>query len=265
MMAAHARERSMSLSAWLMVLAAPDATPRQRNEAAAGAYRILSEWIPRLVKGIAPCALSHDDALDILQHVADKAALGTSRFRGTTEGEAHAWVKRIVANKAIDICRARRPMAALSPEPGGSEGAPVRELRAEEDMGDVGPFLAAVDAIKAFIAENHRPNDAKTLARAFDCHIDAHMRGTDIDEQIARYGYDEPYASEPRDTAGKIRARNRVYQYRKRGRDAGCRALAVLVEKGRYSSEEARDIARFLGCKDKAPAAALQARKEAAS
>lgn len=242
----------MSLSVWLMVLAAPDATPRQRNEAAAGAYRILNEWVPRLVRGIAPCPLSHDDALDILQHVADKASLGTSRFRGTTEGEAHAWVKRIVANKAIDICRSRRSI----------NREPVPDARAEEDTADVGPFLAAVEAIKRYIAENHRPNDAKTLERAFDCHIDAHLRQATIEAQMDRFGYDEPYTGEPRDEAGRIRARNRVYQYRKRGRDAGCRALRGLAEQGRYGAEEARDIAKFLGCKDHRDAPPAEARKE---
>src|SRR5207247_10471667 len=86
-------------------------------------------------------------------------------------------------------------------------------------------------------------------ARAFACHLEARVGAADIEEQIERYGYDAPSADEPRDEVGRVRARNRVYQYRKRGREAGCRALAILAKEGTWGAEEARAIARCLGCK----------------
>jgi DNA-directed RNA polymerase specialized sigma24 family protein len=230
-----------TLSECLMLLASLDATPAARNDAARRLYVLLGDWVPRLVRGMAPCRLSDDDALDVLQHVIDKSCLGGARFRGTTEGEAHAWVKRIVANKSIDLCRARRGLT--------NDEAAIERVPDSHDVADPGPLRAAVDTIKEALATLHRPNDAKSLARAFECHLEARVGAADIDDQIERYGYDAPYTDEPRDEAGRVRARNRVYQYRKRGREAGCRALRTLAEAGKYGAEEAREIARFLGCK----------------
>ena len=231
----------MNLSACLMLLASLDTPPRERNEAARRLYVLLGDWVPRLVKGMAPCRLSDDDAMDVLQHVVDKACLGGARFRGTSEGEAHAWVKRIVANKSIDLCRARRGISRDETE--------LERIPDSHDVADPGPLRTAVEVIREALGGLHRPNDAKTLARAFECHLEARVGAADIDDQIERYGYDGANANEARDEAGKVRARNRVYQYRKRGREAGCRALRSLVESGRYGAEEAREIARFLGCK----------------
>jgi DNA-directed RNA polymerase specialized sigma24 family protein len=231
----------MTLCACLMLLAALDTPTRERNDAARRLYTLLGDWVPRLVKGIAPCRLSDDDAMDVLSHVLDKACLGGARFRGTTEGEAHAWVKRIVANKSIDLCRARRGMT--------SDEGELERIPDSHDVADPGPLRAAVEEVREALGRMHRPNDAKTLARAFECHLEARVGAADIDDQIERYGYDGPHATEPRDEASKLRARNRVYQYRKRGREAGCRALRSLAESGRYGAEEAREIARFLGCK----------------
>jgi DNA-directed RNA polymerase specialized sigma24 family protein len=231
----------MTLCACLMILASLETPPRERNAAAARLYVLLGDWVPRLVKGMAPCRLSDDDAMDVLQHVVDKACLGGARFRGTSEGEAHSWVKRIVANKSIDLCRARRGLT--------SDEAELERIPDTHDVADPGPLKAAVEEIREALARFHRPNDAKTLARAFECHLEARVGAADIDEQIERYGYDGAHAGEARDEAGKVRARNRVYQYRKRGREAGCRALRSLADSGRYGAEEAREIARFLGCK----------------
>ena len=231
----------MNLSACLMLLASLDTPPRERNEAARRLYVLLGDWVPRLVKGMAPCRLSDDDAMDVLQHAVDKACLGGARFRGTTEGEAHAWIKRIVANKSIDLCRARRGIT--------SDETEIERIPDSHDVADPGPLRAAVEEIGEALSRLHRPNDAKTLARAFECHLEARVGAADIEDQIERYGYEGANANEPRDEAGKVRARNRVYQYRKRGREAGCRALRALTESGKYGAEEAREIARFLGCK----------------
>jgi len=236
------------LVGWLTVLAADDdGTPqsrRARDEACVAVYRILDAWVPSLVRRNAPCRLSDDDALDILQHVVDKAALGSARFRGTSEGEARQWVKRIVANKAIDLCR-REPTVAPP-----SSRAPRRELAtAPEEKVDEAALRAAFDAIEETLVRTHRKNDAETLVRAFRCHMEARLGGATIDEQIDRYGYQGAYANEPRDDAGRSRARNRVYQYRKRGREAGCAALGALAAEGRYGEDDARGIGALVGCK----------------
>jgi DNA-directed RNA polymerase specialized sigma24 family protein len=238
------------LVGWLTVLAADDdGTPqsrRARDEACVAVYRILDAWVPSLVRRNAPCRLSDDDALDILQHVVDKAALGSARFRGHTEGEARQWVKRIVANKAIDLCR-RAP--TLAP-PSSSSGAGRRELAAApEEKVDEAALRAAFDAIEETMVRTHRRNDAETLVRAFRCHMEARLGGASIEDQIDRYGYQGTYANEARDDAGRSRARNRVYQYRKRGREAGCAALGALAAEGRYGEDDARGIGTLVGCK----------------
>lgn len=233
------------LCGWLIVLAADDdgsaRSRRARDEACAAVYRALGAWVPALVRR-APCRLSDDDAMDILQHVVDKAALGTARFRGQSEGEARQWVKRIVANKAIDLCR-REASAPPSREP-------HRELAvAPEEKVDAAAVRAAFDAIEETLAVTHRRNDAETLVRAFRCHMEARLGGATIDEQIESYGFTGEHADATRDEAERLKARNRVYQYRKRGREAGCAALAALAARGRYGEDDARAVGSLLGCK----------------
>ncbi len=237
------------LLGWLTVLAADDdgsvRSRRARDEACTAIYRVLDGWVPALVRRGAPCRLTDDDAMDILQHVVDKAALGTARFRGQSEGEARQWVKRIVANKAIDICR-RAPVAA---PPSSSLGA-RRELVTEpHERIDEEALRAAFDAIEETLVRTHRRNDADTLVRALRCHMEARLGSASIDEQIDRYGFQGAYANEPRDDAGRRKARDRVYQYRKRGREAGCAALGALATEGRYGEDDARALGALLGCK----------------
>ena len=45
-----------------------------------------------------------------------------------------------------------------------------------------------------------------------------------------------------------VKARNRVYQYRNRGRKAGCGALTALVGEGRLGPDDIEHAVRILGC-----------------
>jgi hypothetical protein len=76
------------------------------------------------------------------------------------------------------------------------------------------------------------------------CHIEARM-GAEMDEQIETYGFEPDEARSPESAA---RARQRVYQYRSRGRVAGCEALSSLVAQARFAPEEVAYTQRLLGC-----------------
>jgi DNA-directed RNA polymerase specialized sigma24 family protein len=234
----------LGLAAWLKVLAAEEAPRASRNEAAGEVMRILEGWVPSLLRS-GPCKLSRDDMDDVAQHVLIKASLGTARFRGESDGEAYAWIKRIVRNKAIDICRANKVI--LDDVPSEDRPAEAEAITEERAYG------AALRRIEETIWRRHRKNDAESLVLALRCHLDARYQA--IDDQIERYGYQGQYANEPRDEAGRLRARNRVYQYRKRGREAGCGALTALVAERVIEADEAMGVARFLGCKGSKAAA----------
>ena len=88
------------VSAWLTLLATEAVPARERNDAATRVYDAVSSWAGGYLRHLAPCTLSHDDVEEAIQHLMVRAATGTSRFRGATEGEARAWCMRVLANRA---------------------------------------------------------------------------------------------------------------------------------------------------------------------
>src|SRR5205085_11026662 len=102
-----------------------------------------------------------------------------------------------------------------------------------------------LEMVEGEIPRLHRVQDAGTLARALRCHVEARL-GATIEEQVEVFGWSG--ADGPRDATGLTRARNRVYQYRARGRTAACEALGSLAAQGRLGLDDVAHARQFLGC-----------------
>lgn len=256
----------MNLAGFLMVLAAEGASPSERNRAAARVHENITTWIGGFLRGKG-FALDEDDKDDIVQHVLFRASTGTARFRGESEGEAHAWCRKVAYNKAVDIVNMKKREIVEAPADSS------RPQSIERTAGDLGEESGAVRGeaervrelvarIEDTIRRTSRKNDTPSLILSFRCHVDARL-GDSIEAQIEKYGFGEGFAGEPRDHDGVLRARNRVYQWRKRGREAGCKALGALRSGGLDDDAGLGLMARFLGCKDHETAP--RAKKELAS
>ena len=234
----------MQLASFLRILAA-DATVRERHDAASRVLRLVGAWAPGYVKKHAPCSLDDDDAADALQHLLTRCSLGNARFRGESEGEAHAYCMRILVNKARDICRAKRRTRSLTRTTDDGESEEM-ELVGDTDVAtdevalrEIRDALALVEQV---LPRLHRAKDVPGLLTSLRCHIDARL-GATLEEQLDAYGYAEGEARTPETF---VKARNRVYQYRNRGRKAGVAALEALLAEGRLREADVELVRRLL-------------------
>src|SRR5690606_13426001 len=78
--------------------------------------------------------------------------------------------------------------------------------------------------------------------------LEYRMTDASIDEQVEKWAFRGQHAGEARDRAGLERARNRVYQWRTRGRKAACAAAKALVRTGTIT-DDAGFLVRILACK----------------
>jgi DNA-directed RNA polymerase specialized sigma24 family protein len=236
------------IAGWLRLLAAENATPQERNEAAGRLLAAVSAWAAPYVRRTVSSSLDEADIDEVVQHLLARSATGSSRFRGTTEGEAHKWCMRVLSNKAQDVCRRRRRLAYLSRR--------AKEDVSEEDLGpepSVEPELETIaahelsemlEAVAAELPPLHRLKDVDGLLRSLRCHVEARL-GATIEDQLEAYGFGGDDDRTPQSFA---RARSRVYQYRARGRAAGCEALSALVVQRRFTPEDVVGAQRLLGC-----------------
>ena len=98
--------------------AARIAAARQDASAAASLLEEYRNYLRFLARDGAGATLQTDlDVSDIVQDVVIRAAGGFQKFRGTTEAELLAWLRRILANRIVDIARKRAP---------GRNGAPAQ-------------------------------------------------------------------------------------------------------------------------------------------
>lgn len=236
----------MNLCGWLQVLAA-EGTPRGRNEAAAQVRAQVTAWAGGYVRKHAPCSIDDDDVSEALQHLLVRCATGTSRFRGETEGEAHAYCMRVLTNKARDLCRARRRFRSrtrTNDEGDDTEIELVGDTEVALDEMALRDLAEVFQLVEQAITRLHRAKDAPGLVVSLRCHVDARL-GATLEEQLETHGYLE---GEARDPHTFTKARNRVYQYRNRGRKAGCAALRALVAEGRLGPDDVEHAVRILGC-----------------
>ncbi len=216
---------------------------RDRNEAAAHVLTLLRGWAPAYVRRAAPCPLDEDDIEEAIQHLLAQSATGSSRFRQRTEGEAHAWCMRVLLNKSRDLCRLRRSLDRQGETEDADSERGSRQIPVAPDHEDlaVRELIGILEAIEGELMYLHREKDVPTVARSLRCYVESRL-GASIDEQVAALG-DELGTS-----SGLVRARNRIYQHRARGRAAGCEALRSLVARGRFTAEDVEPARRFLGC-----------------
>jgi DNA-directed RNA polymerase specialized sigma24 family protein len=223
------------------------ASASERNAAAAKLLSLLRSWAPGFLRKNAPGRLDDDDIDECVQHLLTRCATGTSRFRGQSEGEAHSWCMRVLVNKARDVRRQKRDLLRVYEGSEADTMHPELEIPVAPNLDPIAAdeFISILEMVEGEVPRLHRAQDAGTLARALRCHVEARL-GATIEEQIEAYGWSGTEG--PRDATGAARARNRVYQYRARGRTAGCEALRSLVAQGRLPIEDVAQAHRFLGC-----------------
>ncbi len=240
----------MQLAVWLRVLAADDgpvvpAGARARNDAAGKVLGLVGAWAPGYVKKHAPCSLDDDDASEALQHLLTRCSLGKARFRGETEGEAHSYCMRILLNKARDLCRAKRRTRSLTrtnDDGDGEEMDVVGDTDIALDEVALREIATALELVEQVLHRLHRAKDVPGLVTSLRCHVDARL-GATLEEQLETFGY---VAGEARTKETFVKARNRVYQYRNRGRKAGVAALDALVGEGRLAAADVEHVRRIL-------------------
>lgn len=230
----------MSLCALLQTLAAE--TDRDlRDEAATALYAELRSFAGGVIRRRFPGAPDHvvDEAI---HKVVFKASLGRSRFRGEDERAARAWCKRIMHRYVLDWLRRNDRAIDL-------EDAPPKALaRAAPDPfleRDVQLLLQRVDEALVHL---HRARDLEGVRDNLRCHLETRLMGESIEAQIARWAPTDA----PAETPAWRRSRDRVYQYRRRGKVAGCQAVEALLDAGEIDGVEADLLVRIIGCSEAA-------------
>lgn len=221
----------------LLKILADDEIPRARRETAAtDLYRMVKRFgggtIRRRFSSLPQVVV--DEAI---HKVVLEASLGRSRFRGEDDRAARAWCNRILQRYAIDYYRSRRNKVAL-------DDAPAVVAPADDDP----VFAADLEHLFGLVLKSlvrlHRPRDLERVQDNVRIHLEAHLLGEEIDAQIGRWADPGP---DPEKTALR-RARDRVYQYRRRGKVAACAAITALLESGEIGAVEVDLMVRLLGC-----------------
>jgi DNA-directed RNA polymerase specialized sigma24 family protein len=240
----------MTVSVWLTLLAAEGSSARERNDAATKLHGAVSSWAGGYLRTQAPCPMSDDDVDEATQHLLMRAATGTSRFRGASDAEARAWCIRVLVNKARDVCRQRRRYrSTTSVGPSGEESLP--EPAVEPSLGETAARQTGdiLRSLEVTLPRLHRARDVVGIVASFRCFLQFRL-GATIEEQIEAFAQTEvdPDATAADPAGERVRARNRVYQYRARGRKAACEALAALFTEQGYTVDDLSEVARVLGC-----------------
>ncbi len=228
----------MSLCQWLQILAS-DATSRMdRERAASHLYQELRHFAPGVVRR--RFYRASDDLIDeAIQKVVLKASLGRARFRGDDDRAARAWCSRILQRYVLDVIRRERRLVDLDDAP--QQRAPATpDPLAGQDMETL------LDRLEGALARLHRERDLEMVRHNLRVHLEARIVGTDIDAQIARWAAPD----DPDDKVALRRARDRIYQYRRRGKVAGCEAVQALLETGEITPAEADLLVRLVGCEE---------------
>jgi DNA-directed RNA polymerase specialized sigma24 family protein len=198
---------------------ADDRTCEAKREAAARdlltQLRVLSRcWVGRRLARGQGDPKTWIDLGDVVQHVALVASTGSCRFRGDHPGQAVAWCLRIFDNHlAGQLRRGRRETehdmsersdGSLRPAPGDGDPSPAASA-------DVLAQLR-VEALR-HLQRTRRAAVVDGLYRAVCCYLD-HVNGASTRSQIERWAANGQDAS----ADGRRRARDRLYQYRLRGK-----------------------------------------------
>ena len=177
---------------------------------------------------------------DVVTFTMDKATMGSSGFRGSTEGEAITFLRRVASNRAIDLIRKAERRASAE------ERRPPPEVMAAESF-----ELKAADLERIFgmiaqqipLLHSRRTDEVRRRCRIF---LNAQTGLEDIERQIERWETPSGESFAPK-SAEWLRARDRVYQHRRRGRLDVAGALAALRRAGRIDEDDLHTVARQFG------------------
>lgn len=233
----------MSLFAALVALSSPDLSPKERNHRVKSLDKLLRARFERSL-----AQLCGDCFHDAVNELLEKAALGSERFAGSSEGEAYNYCRAALRNHCLQVLRKEKRI-----ERGGAD---FEEEAARSPVGLVDPaeiterqaaaiyqgFLRKLGDKVSALAAAHEA----AAGRQVECFVDWQIRG-DQDGQLERWGYAPPYQDEPRDGNSLRRAWNRVYTARTRGRNRLIEAARALRAQGDLDDTEERFVRALLG------------------
>jgi len=220
----------------LRLLANDEAGAQPRERAAGALYRELRRFAKSVIRRRA-----HDVPEPVIEEAIHKvvleASLGHARFRGEDERSARAWCNRILQRYAIDYFRGQRHQV---PE----EDAPELRASADDDPLLIADIESLLDQLVATLPRLHRARDLAAVVQNLKIHLEARLMGRSLDEQVIDYIPSDATKGEE----GERKARDRVYQWRRRGKLAACNALASLLESGELNATDGDLLGRLIGC-----------------
>lgn len=200
----------------LVTLSSDDASVSARDSAARQLLQQLSSLAPFCLSRYLPTAARRYGAGppvsvldDAIQHVAIVATTGRARFRGTHPSEAVAWCWSVLSNQVRSELRWQSRHQNIEPfafPPELIQAAPTEAAMAVRRLRQ--------DLLK-YLRQTRTPRAAHSLFRAACCFLD-HLMGAPLDRQIARWAGGR--ARQDLEPSQVRRARNRIYQYHRRGR-----------------------------------------------
>ena len=209
----------------LTVLRDPSSARRARSAAEGELYRVLTGPKGRSLIHKDLCGNADPDVLhaDAVAHVLLKAGTGSSRFKGTTEGQAAAWCKTLMHNHVMSAVRVRSRV----PAPGQTEHL---ALQAYDEPSDEGAVLRLCEAARERVVAAAREKDRASIDRTIRCFLDS-AAGVSTAELIDRYEAALRPDSATSAAVARLRARNLVYQHRRRGANALYRGIEMLADR----------------------------------
>lgn len=211
----HAGVQPRRLHDALVTLSSEEASVSDRDSAARQLLRELAFLAPlclsRCLRGVARAheAARRNSILDdAIQHVATVATTGRARFRGTHPSEAVAWCSSVLTNQVRSELRWQSRHRRIDP----FDFAPPAQASAADAQIAVRHLQR--DLLN-HLEQTRTPRVARSLFRAACCYLD-HLAGASLLHQIERWANQSDQAERGR--SQMRRARNRIYQYHRRGR-----------------------------------------------
>jgi len=193
----------------LVALARGDLSKLERDRHAAVLVCQLRIVAGMLVRGKFRnlCRISDPDELlrDAVQHTAVAACTGHSRFRGCSPPQAVSWCTKVLSNFILAELRDNRLLC--------DGDAQLSELPAVGDANDPSFVVTVRDAVRACMRVIRGHSVTECQCQAVCCYLEQ-VAGVPIDGQLECWAASANTPS----AAVERRARNRLYQYRHRGR-----------------------------------------------
>lgn len=235
-MPALRRAPTMRLSDALHLVASRDGDEPAVDQAFRVVARALDAAAGKLACG-AYATVPADVLDDAAQAVAEQlVARECAPYRGASEGEARAWLARVLASRVVDRLKPGRLVtvaydARVHGEPVAPRSTwPDHDPEDDPDQGagrlqDRRRALAHLDVVRAEVARAH-PGGAAGAVRGLDLWLEARGARSLEEQLVALFG------DEARRATGAIRTRlvNVVYKQRSRGR---AEAIAAVVRLAR--------------------------------